>query len=243
MGVAMNLFAVFEIRLKVYLLQDISQEQTYMVMGDYVDSYLAKSPAYLALHEKNCFKNYVFDQFYPVEADGVYKKDKVYTVRIRALDSDLVQYFIENLANHYNQQMKGLTLEVRKIAKKLLSEIYSITPVIIKCEAGESQQGGYWKNNLSFEQYEERLKVNLIKKYNQFTGMKINEDFPLYRQIELTNKKPIAVPYKGIKLLGDKVCIHAEENELAQEMLYIAIATGLGELNARGCGFLNYRYL
>jgi len=26
-------------------------------------------------------------------------------------------------------------------------------------------------------------------------------------------------------------------------LLYMALGTGLGEMNARGCGFANYRYL
>ena len=100
-----------------------------------------------------------------------------------------------------------------------------------------------WKKCISFEQYEERLKSNLIKKYNRLTGEKMNEDFDLYRQIELKNHKPIAVPYKGRKLLGDKICLQAAENEQAQALLYMALGTGLGEMNARGCGFANYRYL
>lgn len=59
----------------------------------------------------------------------------------------------------------------------------------------------------------------------------------------MKNHKPIAVPYKGRKLLGDKICFQAAENEQAQALLYMALGTGLGEMNARGCGFANYRYL
>ena len=38
------------------------------------------------LHEKNEYKNYVFCNLYPVEKDGVYKTDKLYTFDIRFID-------------------------------------------------------------------------------------------------------------------------------------------------------------
>ena len=72
---------------------------------------------------------------------------------------------------------------------------------------------------------------------------KIDEDFDLYTMIELKNKKPIAMEYKNIKLLGDKVQIQVADNKRAQDLWYFALGVGLGEMNARGCGFLNYRWL
>ena len=66
---------------------------------------------------------------------------------------------------------------------------------------------------------------------------KIDEDFDLYTVIELKNKKPIAMEYKSIKLLGDKVQIQVADNKRAQDLWYFALGVGLGEMNARGCGF------
>ena len=45
-----------------------------------------------------------------------------------------------------------------------------------------------------------------------------------------------------IALLGDKVNLTAACNDMAQELLYMALGTGVGENNARGCGFLGYRF-
>ena len=89
---------------------------------------------------------------------------------------------------------------------------------------------------MSLEEFGERLKVNLIKKWNQFENGKLDEDFPLYTWIEFSNKVPIAVEYKNIKLLGDKFCIHISDHPTAQ-ILHIwpseqefvrIIAEGLG---------------
>lgn len=238
---------VYELRLKIYLLSDIAQEQSYAALGEFLDSHLAKNPAFLKLHETNCFKFYCFDQFYPTEADGLYRRERIYTVRIRTVLPELAQYFSNSLANHYTAQMKGLTLQLRHIPQRMISELYSITPAVVKCTAGpelrKKQTGGYWKDCISFEGYEQRLKVNLIKKYNVLADTKLDESFDLYRQIAWMNRKPIAVPYKGIKLLGDKLRMQISENKQAQQLAYLAVGTGICELNARGMGFVNYRYL
>lgn len=236
---------VYEIRLKIFMLQDVKQKETYTVIGDYLDSYLAKEKEFLTFHETNRFKMYVYDQPYPMEEDGIYKKGKIYTIRIRTVRSELAQYLSQGLENHYNDQLKGLTLEIRIIAKKVISHIYSITPAIIKCSANQNEEkkGGYWKNSMSFVQYENRVKSNLIKKYNELMNTKIDEDFQLYQMIEFKNKVPVAIPYKGVQLLGDKLNIQAAHNEMSQNLLYMALGTGVCEMNSRGAGFMNYRYL
>lgn len=238
---------VYELRLKVYLLSEIAQEQSSAALGEFFDSHLAKNPTYLKLHQTNCFKFYCFDRFYPTEADGIYRKDQIYTVRIRTVSPTLAQYFSDSLANHYTARIKGLTLQLRQVPQKMISELYSVTPAVIKCtagtEAGKKVSGGYWKDCISFDEYEQRLKVNLIKKYNVLTGTKLDESFDLYRQIELVNRKPIAVPYKRIRLLGDKLRLQISENEQAQQLAYLAVGTGICELNARGLGFVNYQFL
>lgn len=93
------------------------------------------------------------------------------------------------------------------------------------------------------EEYEKRLTVNLIKKYNNFCSTKIDEDFEFIRMIQVQNRAPIAVAYKKIKLLGDKIALKVADNELSQELSYMTLGTGLGEINARGAGFVNYRWM
>ena len=61
--------------------------------------------------------------------------------------------------------------------------------------------------------------------------------------ISFNNKKPIGCDYKNVSLLGDKVDLVFANNEISQDLAKIAIGTGIGEINARGYGFVNYRYL
>lgn len=147
----------------------------------------------------------------------------------------LASYFSKVLRNHYTDKLKGLTVENRIIHKKMIAELYALTPVIMKSDEG------YWKNKISLDEYERLLKENLIKKYNEFTNQKLDENFELYTHIKFINKKPIANLYKGkIKLLGDKISIKIADNSTAQELAYFALGSGLATSNSRGFGFCNY---
>ena len=64
----------------------------------------------------------------------------------------------------------------------MIAELYALTPVIMKSDEG------YWKNKISLDEYERLLKENLIKKYNEFTNQKLDENFELYTHIKFINK-------------------------------------------------------
>ena len=57
------------------------------------------------------------------------------------------------------------------------------------------------------------------------------------------NKKPIGVEYKEIRLLGDKLNLQIADNEMAQELAYFLLGTGIGEMNSRGYGYCNFRWI
>ena len=103
-------------------------------------------------------------------------------------------------------------------------------------------ENGYWKNNLSLNDFEERLKINLIKKYNILFSCKLDEDFQFYNYLNLKNKVPISRKYKNINLLGDMLELEIAENETAQKLAWLAVGSGLGEVNSRGFGMVNYQF-
>lgn len=228
---------VFEISLKVYLLKSIRSEEAQEKISEFIDVALGKNHEFLKLHNDNGFKNYCFNSLYPLEVDEIYKSDKIYTVKIRTISYELAQYFNETLIKTYTNFIKGLVSEVRILPKRHIKNIYCITPLIIKTD------DGYWKNSLNFNEFERRIKENLIKKYNIFNNTKVDENFELYTVIQIKNKKPIASSYKGRRILGDKINIEVDDNCIAQEIAYMSLGTGLGEMNARGMGFVNYRWL
>ena len=216
---------VFEINLKLFLLKDIEYKNVYTKISHFIDSALAKNSQLLNIHNSNMFKNYVYNAFYPIEKEQLYKKDNIYAIQIRTVDKKIADYFSFILKNHYNEDMKGLTVDIKVVPRKVLGNIYSLSPVLLK-----NNDFGYWRDNLSLVDFERRIKENLIKKYNNIVGLKIEENFDVF-------------PYKGKKILGDKIKLCISDNEKAQELAYMALGTGIGEMNARGAGYVNYKWV
>lgn len=228
---------VYDIRIKVYVIEDIPLEEVQGTIAAFLDNGLIGTPQFAQFHEANQYKYYCNDSLYPIEKDKIYKRDHIYTVTIRTLDASLAKHFSNYVTNTYTDKLKGLTSQVKVIPKKHIDILYTITPAILKCGSG------YWKDEMTIEQYEEQLKVNLIKKWNEYNSVKIQEDFELFTGIEFLNKCPVASKYKGIKLLGDKIRMHVSDNEMAQNLAYMALGAGVLTMNSRGFGFVNYRWL
>lgn len=226
-----------ELQVKVFLLEDIRLEDTSEKICKLIDKLLVKDVNYNAFHNENKFKNYSFNMLYPLEQNKIYKKENIYTFILRTVDTDLVDYFMKELVNEYTDEMKVLTINKKIIPIKYIESIHAITPIVAKFD------NGYWKQHSSIEVLERRIKENLIKKYNTFYKEKIDEDFELFTTMSIINKKPIATKYKDISILGDKIKFMISENEQAQKIINFALGTGLGEMNSRGLGFINYRWL
>lgn len=228
---------IHELTLKVFLTKNIKSYESLEKIANLIDKSLSKDKKLLNFHQENIYKYYTFNSFYPIEKSRVYYEGKIYSVKIRTIDEKLVQYFKKNLVNEYTDYIKALTLESKVIPKKHIEKLYSITPAIIKTE------NGYWKGNLSIEEYTNRLKDNLVKKYNNYFNTKMDEDFILFKGINFENHKPISCKCKNINILGDKLTLIIDENENAQSLAYLSLGTSIGEMNARGYGFVNYKWL
>ncbi|EHI57524.1 MAG: CRISPR-associated endoribonuclease Cas6 [Hungatella hathewayi] len=229
---------VFEIRIKIFTLQSISKEDSYAAVTDFIDGVLIENEVWEQMHNENCYKQYCFNGLYPIEKEGIYKREQVYQFIVRSTNKDLIEYLSYNLPKHENNLMKGLTCENRMISKKHITSLYSITPVIVK-----GKNNGYWRDDMTFEDFEQRLKVNLIKKYNELEHTKLDENFELHTLLEFKNYGPIPVPYKNVKLLADKIELKIADNETAQALAYMALGTGICEMNSRGMGFVNCHYV
>lgn len=228
---------VFEIRIKIYLLKTIPFKELQNTLADFIDSALCQDKNLIAFHEENKYKFYTIGTLWPLERGMAYKKDKIYTLTVRTVDPELARYFSNVLKNHYTQTIKGLTVENRIIPRKMIGEIYMLSPCVIK------SKDGYWRSHMSLDEYENRLFANAVKKYKSFTGEQIEEDFPLYTNITFLNRHPIVFPYKNISLLGDKLRMQIADDEKSQELAYFILGTGLGEVNSRGAGFCNFRWI
>lgn len=228
---------VIELELKIFLMKDIGKEEALEKLSNLIDKTLIKTEKFRILHIENKYKYYTFTSLWPLEETGVYKQGNIYTFRIRTVDSDLATYFKKYLTNEYTNSIKVLIITERILPKKYIEKLYSITPAVAKFEKG------YWKSEYSLEDYETRIKNNIIKKYNKFFNTKLNEDFELFNVIRFDNIKPISSKYKNINILADKLTLYVAENETAQDLAYFILGAGLLEMNSRGYGYCNYKWI
>lgn len=228
---------VYELKLKVFLLKDIASDKASESIAQLIDKSLLNTEEMKTFHKERKFKFYTFNTFYPLETEKLYKGGKLYTVLIRTVDEKLVKYFKAFLVNEYTDKIKALTIETKIIPKKHIKKLYSVTPCVIKTN------DGYWRGKYSLSEYEERMKINLIKKYKEFYNIELDEKFELFNHIEFCNRKPISIPIKNVNLLGDKINLHVADNETAKLLSYFALGVGFMELNSRGYGYMNYEFL
>lgn len=227
---------IYELTLKIYLLKDINQDEALEKVSELIDGSLSKDKTFLDFHNRNEFKFYNFNSLHKIENDGIYRRGRIYSVRIRTAKEEIADFFRKNLSNQCTEYIKSLEILTKKIQNNLIEKIYSITPIVIKTESG------YWKGRVSIDEFEKRLRENLIKKYNSCFGEKLNEDFELFERIEFLNQKPISSKYKNINILGDKLEIHISSNETAQKLALLSLGVGLGEMSSRGYGYVNYKF-
>ncbi len=228
---------VYELSLQICPSVPLPFEQASEEIGRFIDSALGKNKQALAYHVSLEFKLYTFDLPHPLESGNIYQGRNIYTVRIRTIRQELASFFHEKLPMHSTSRIQGLGGVLRVIPQYDLDRVFSLTPVVVKTRQG------YWRGRMPLAEYAGQLQANLIRKYNYYSSAHLEEDYPLFRKLEFQNHKPVRIPYKNIALLGDKISLTAVTAPQAQEVLYMALGTGVGENNARGCGFLSYRYL
>lgn len=227
---------VFELPLKICFLAPTPFDCVSERMEQLIGSVLYGDAERTERRENDPFASYTFDLPYPLEAKHVYCERKIYTIRIRTVHQELAEFLSRRLPLCGSEWIQIFGGELRVIPRHFLERVHTLTPVVIR--TGE----GYWRNQMQVEEFAERLKTNLVRKYNFFRHAELPDDFSLFQKMEFTNRKPVRVPRNQIVLLGDKLNLTAARNETAQELLYMALGTGIGENNAQGCGFLGYRF-
>ena len=229
---------IYQIRVDLYLLKDISLDMAQKRITAFIDSAIGKDDYLSRIHEENMYKYYCSNLFYPQEQDKIYKQGKIYTVTIRTISPLMAQFFTSDVfINHYSRELKGLKVKPTIIQPKYIEQLYSIMPVVLKNDTG------YWRSFMSIDEYTYRIKVNLIKKYNLLFEQELDEDFQLFDALEFINRQPIRCRYKNVNLLGDKLRLYITQDDTAQLIANMALGTGIGEMNARGFGFVNAKYI
>lgn len=228
----MREFKVMEFKVGVLVKQPIPVAEVNTRLSSLIDLSFGRDERSRNYHESKDYKFYCFGGLKPIRKE-VYNKGK-YTLLIRTVDELVLKLFKKSLKDLKDDYLEVLDFTVKEVQQEKIFDLTTVTPVIMKNKEGYIQDEVKHKKLL-----EERIKINLIKKWRMFTGSSARaEDFYIFQYLNKTNKFPISVAYKGITLLGDKVKVKIPPTKEALSLAYFALGVGLGEMNSRGCGFV-----
>ena len=197
------------------------------------------------LHSKEGFKHYNFDNLYPIEKEKIYKKGNSYQFRLRSLDEKFIDALSKTLRQNINNSNFLVVETHKKIIKQFfISELYSVTPVIVTVD-----KGLYWSIDRDGDilKLQKQLHDNLEKKYQEFYGESIKGIQNFIQLLEIKNKYPQSIYMQKtdnktkkvteVRFFGNKFRIVPNEDEVSQKLAFVALACGLGEKNSFGGGF------
>jgi CRISPR-associated endoribonuclease Cas6 len=222
----------YELTVTTFLLTDINFDKANEKIAQAINQTMAQDEELLDKHMQNGYKYYVFNSFYPLEQDKVYKAGRVYVFKIRSLDQVFITKIKRLLPQTANTNFKVLATELTTQKLRYISELYTLTPVVITVD------NKHWLPGNNFMLLQERLHANVEKKFKSFYGESIIPKTNFIQRIEVLNKKPIAYKYKNTKIFGNKFKVTVNEDPISQKLAFIAAACGLGEKgSALGMGF------
>ncbi len=219
----------YNLKVVVMPKKDIKNEEAYEKISKLIANAMLKDEYLKQTHEKNEYKNYVFCNLYPVQKSGIYTTGSMYTFDIRFINLSIAMKMKQFLSLIQNEDFKIIMSNLETNSQRKITKLITLTPAVITTDKGDYKID----NNMQF--VKTRILVNTQKKYNQIYNEKVDVDF--INEIKQTNQKPIKIPYKNIYMLGNKFEITVKEDEMSQNLAYLALSVGLLEKNSIGLGF------
>lgn len=219
----------FNLKITLKLKQNIKEIEAYEKISNLIAYAMLKDKTLKEVHEKNTYKNYVFCNLYPIQKDGLYKKDNMYFFDLRGTEFIKIMKLKQVMCDLENEDFKVLQIQLQTHEQKIIHKLITLTPTIITTPKGDFDI----KEDMDF--VKNRLLANLQKKYKNIYHTEVDIDF--VKSIKKTNRNPIKIPYKNINMLGNKFEIEVKDDPMSQNLAYLAVSIGILEKNALGFGF------
>ncbi|WP_252226528.1 CRISPR-associated endoribonuclease Cas6 [Clostridium sp. ZBS2] len=221
-----------ELTLTTLLKTNIKFTQSSEIIGKNISYAMLRDSKLKEYHEEKLYK-YVFDNFFPIEKDGIYKENRIYIFNIRGFDENIISKLKCCLDNYESNDLKIISIEIKEIDKKQITFLKTVTPAIITVDSKP------WLYSMDILNLVKRLHANAEKKYRFFFGEEIGktEDY-FIEKLKILNNKPIPYRYKGKTLLGNKFKIKVNEDQKSQKLAFTILGAGLAEKNSiLGAGY------
>ena len=222
----------YESTVTVYLRKDLPFYQCQEQLGGLISSAMLLDSELATLHSSKGYKFYVFNGLWPIVVNSDYQANRTYIFNIRSLNKDFLRKLTSCLKRVDNPYLHVLASEQKTLSPRFVQEIYTLTPIVVTTK----EQKPWLTQKESLLDLIDSLNNNAMKKHLDFYGEKIAA--PFIQRIEILNKKPCKMTYKGRTMLGNKVRIIANEDQESQKLVQTVLGAGLGEKNSvLGAGF------
>jgi len=241
---------IFELRCIAWLKEDIVLEDSFDVISKFINYSICKNDEYRQKHNKSGFNNYCFGGFFPIEKEKMYKKGNTYSFTLRTIDEKFAKELVSLLRTNINNSfLQIVQIEQKEKKQFFINELYSVTPVVIslKKENKDSHQQ-FWNVQSSADiiLLQNQLQDNLLKKYEEFFGERLETSQNFIQMLEVKNLKPQSIYFtkqingvqKRVRLIGNKFRIVPNEDEVSQKLAFLSLGVGMGEKNSYGAGFV-----
>lgn len=217
-----------ELIVTILLQTDVEAFKSYEYLSRIISSAMLRNTELKELHGQRSLKGYCFCNLYPREADKVYKQGRVYIFHIRSLELDLLlklKYLLPQL------QTGILATEIRNFEYCHIAQLKSLTPIVA------TVNNRSWTRDSGLKLLMERIHINALKKYRAFVGELDEPAQNFIEGIQITNEKPIKIPYKSNSFLGHKLIVNVQSDPVSQQLAFAALGAGLLEKNSIGLGY------
>lgn len=228
-----EIMKVYELTITLLLKKNIHFQGINEALGAYISRSMLHDEELSKLHRKKESKLYIFSGLYPVESKTkVYQEGKVYIFRLRSLREKFTDVLARCIRKQQDPVFQIIAIERRLYGRRAIQELYSATPFIVTVD------GGPWLQTTGdVDLLMERLSANAEKKYQDAFQEKLTNNSFIQR-IEFINEKPIAMSYKNVRLLGNKIRIEVNSDTDSQKLAYTVLGAGMGEKGSSlGAGF------
>ena len=209
---------IFELKCEAYLKNFIELKESFDILSKYINFSIYQSKE-LDLENKNRSVN-------------------------KVLIEELEYLLCKNINNSY---LQVVSTQKKEIKQYFIKELYSATPVIITDRKDERGKQLFWSlyYNGDILSLQKKLQNNLEKKLKYFYQEELVDSKNFIQEIELKNQKPQSIYFKTtkdkkeriIRLLGNKLRIVPNSDDISQKLAFLSLAVGLGEKSSLGGGF------
>lgn len=221
----------YELVTTILLQTDVEAAKGYEYLSRLISRAMLQDEQLKELHGKRTLKGYCLCNLYPREEDKIYRQGRVYVFHVRSFEPQLLlklKYLLPHL------KAGVIAAEMKNFAYKPITQLKSLTPVVATVDNRS------WTKDKGLKLLMERAHVNALKKYRAFVGELDEPEENFIEGIQISNEKPIKVPYKANSFLGHKVMISVKSDSVSQKLAFAAIGAGLLEKNSIGMGYCLY---